>query len=67
MTDADRRAGQRLQAAFDLFEAALAIQRTNLRRRHPQAADADVEAKLAEWLLRRPPEPDVFLRRGQRK
>lgn len=57
MTDADRLAGKRLRSAFDLFAAAMDIQRVNLRRRHPEADAAELERRLGAWLLDRPGAP----------
>ena len=57
MTDADRLAGKRLRSAFDLYAAALDIQRVNLRRRHPEATAAELEQRLRMWLLERPGAP----------
>lgn len=57
MTDADRLAGRRLRSAFDLYAAALDIQRVNLRRRHPEATEAELEQRLHAWLLDRPGAP----------
>ncbi|HVS00279.1 MAG TPA: hypothetical protein VMW27_26865 [Thermoanaerobaculia bacterium] len=44
----------RMQQAMDLFEAAEAIMRQNLRRWHPEANAAEIEARLAAWLQKRP-------------
>jgi hypothetical protein len=51
----DREIGvQRLRVALDLFESGVDLMRQNLRRRHPDAGDAEIEAKLDEWLSERP-------------
>lgn len=47
-------AAEKLRAALDMYNTGLAIMRQNLRRRFPQAADAEIEAKLEEWLRNRP-------------
>lgn len=43
-----------LRAAFDLFEAGVALMRQNLRRQYPDAADDDIERRLQTWLHHRP-------------
>jgi len=45
---------KRMQVAFDLFETAQLIMRQNLRRRHPELEDAEIERRLIEWRHRRP-------------
>jgi hypothetical protein len=45
---------KRMQVAFDLFETAQIIMRQNLRRRHPELKDAEIERRLIEWRHRRP-------------
>jgi len=57
MNEGDRLAGKRLRSAFDLYAAALDIQRVNLRRRFPRADDAEVESRLRALLLDRPGPP----------
>lgn len=44
----------RLKMAFDLYETAEAIMRQNLRRRFPDAPEAEIERRFVEWLHRRP-------------
>jgi hypothetical protein len=44
----------RMKVAFDLYETAEAIMRQNLRRRHPEADEAEIERGLAAWLRHRP-------------
>ncbi len=46
----DETAAERLQAAFDLYEAAERLMRQNLRRRHPGAPDDEIERMLDAWL-----------------
>jgi hypothetical protein len=48
-----------LRIAFDLFEAGEAIMRQNLRRRHPDASESEIDAKLIAWLGDRPSLADV--------
>ena len=46
--------GDRFAAVLDLFSFALQQQRANLRRRFPKAQEANIDAKLAKWLAKRP-------------
>lgn len=46
--------GQRLSAAFELAEVADWIMQGNLRRRFPDASDAEIERRLIEWRRTRP-------------
>ncbi|MFW6012489.1 MAG: hypothetical protein ACOC92_02135 [bacterium] len=50
----DPEAAKRLELAFDLYEAAEAIMRQNLRRRNPEATDEEIEEGIRAWLRRRP-------------
>ena len=45
---------QRMEVAFDLCETAEVMMRQNLRRRHPDLEDAEIEELLGQWRLRRP-------------
>lgn len=47
-------AAQRLQLAFELYEAGEAMMRAKLRRQHPDASERDIEALLVAWLRERP-------------
>lgn len=47
-------AADRLRLALDLFAAGEAMMRQNLKRRHPEASDAEIEQHLTAWLLERP-------------
>ena len=40
--------------ALDLFETGVDVMRQNLRRRHPEAHDEEIERLLGEWLRQRP-------------
>ena len=42
------------RATLDLCETGVGLMRQNLRRRHPEAANEDVERLLRAWLLDRP-------------
>lgn len=44
----------RAQMTFDLCDAAEQIMRQNIRRRHPELSEAEVEERLAGWYLSRP-------------
>jgi hypothetical protein len=52
-------AAERLAMAFDLYDAAESMMRQNLRRRHPEADDDEIEQRLIEWLLTRRGEGDA--------
>jgi hypothetical protein len=45
---------QSFRATLDLFQTGIDLMRQNLRRRHPQAAEEDIERLLHDWLLERP-------------
>ncbi len=44
----------RMKMAFDLYETAEAIMRQNLRRRFPNASEAEIERRIVSWLHHRP-------------
>jgi hypothetical protein len=44
----------RLRTAFDLSALGESIRRAQLRREHPDATDAEIEALLIAWLETRP-------------
>ena len=48
----------RFQAVLDLHDTGVEMMRMNLRRRHPDATDAQIQQKLVEWLHDRPGAPD---------
>ena len=48
------KAAERLRLALDLFAVGEAMMRQNLRRKHPDASGAEIEAWLAAWLRERP-------------
>jgi len=52
--DTAREFGQRLEFAFDLYEAGEEIMRRNLERRHPGADREEIERRLIDWLHKRP-------------
>lgn len=49
MTD-PARMKRNLQLTFDLHEAGVAMMRQNLRRRHPDASEAELKEMLRAWL-----------------
>jgi len=44
----------RFQTALALAETGVRLMRQSLRRRHPAASDAEVDAMLRHWLTSRP-------------
>ena len=54
MTPDQEKAAAALRCALDMHEAGVALMRQNLRRRHPEARDSEVDELLAEWLATRP-------------
>lgn len=52
MTDAQ--AAANLRTAFDLFTAGVRLQRQNLRRRHPEASEQEIDRLLKAWMQERP-------------
>lgn len=44
----------RLELALELFDAAIEMLRTRLRREQPGITEAAVEARVNEWLMTRP-------------
>jgi len=47
-------AARRLRLALDLFETGEALMRQRLRQEHPALTEAEIEARLLEWLRDRP-------------
>ena len=45
---------QRLRTAFQLHDEGVALMRQNLRRRHPDESDEQIEQRLQAWLRERP-------------
>jgi hypothetical protein len=54
MTTARNHAAERLRFALDMHETGVALMRQNLRRRHPDWSEAQIDERLAEWLATRP-------------
>jgi hypothetical protein len=42
------------RATLDLFQTGVDLMRQNLRRRHPDADEHEIERRLQAWLLERP-------------
>jgi hypothetical protein len=42
------------RATLDLFQTGIDLMRQNLRRRHPEAAEQELDRLLGEWLRERP-------------
>ena len=47
----------RMRATFDLYQTAVDMMRQNLRRRHPDASEAEIARQLQEWMLEQPEDP----------
>ena len=47
-------AARRLRLALDLFEVGEHMQRQRLRRQLPEATEAQIDAEVTAWRLRRP-------------
>jgi hypothetical protein len=45
---------ERFRLTLDIFEFGERLLRQKLRRKHPQATEAELEAGIVEWLQRRP-------------
>ncbi len=45
---------ERARITFELCETAEKIMRQNIRRRHPELSEEEVEERLIEWYRRRP-------------
>jgi Rv0078B-related antitoxin len=45
---------EKFRAALELHEAGVAVMRQNLRRRNPDASDAEIDELLSAWLRTRP-------------
>ncbi len=47
-------AAERLRLALEMFDLGLDIMRQNLRRKHPEDTQAEIQEKLRAWLQDRP-------------
>lgn len=45
---------RRLVEALELHEEGVAMMRQTLRRKHPEASEAEIQRRLQAWLLERP-------------
>jgi hypothetical protein len=54
MKSASSAVGDAFRTTLDLFQSGVDLMRQNLRRRHPDAGEQDIERLLHEWLLERP-------------
>ena len=43
---------ERLRQALDAMQTGIELKRATLRRRHPEESEAEIEARLREWLCR---------------
>ncbi len=46
--------GERIETALQLFDLAVDLLRTRLRREQPELGDAEIEEAVRAWLHRRP-------------
>ena len=44
----------RFQTTLDLWTTGVALRRQSIRRAHPDATEAEVEARVNQWLQERP-------------
>jgi len=54
MAEAPLTPAQKLQLAFELFEAGREMKRQQLRREFPELGEAEIASKLAAWVSTRP-------------
>jgi hypothetical protein len=54
MPSTPRTAADAFRATLDLFQTGVDLMRQNLRRRHSDASDEEIEQRLREWLQDRP-------------
>jgi hypothetical protein len=47
-------AGERIEVALELFDLAVDMMRTRLRRDRPDVTDAEIEQAVRAWLHHRP-------------
>lgn len=50
---------RRLRLAFELHDTGVALKRQTLRRQHPEATEAEIDALLGRWLRREGEQPDA--------
>lgn len=49
-------AAARLRVAFEMHDTGMQLQRQNLRRRNPDASEAEIDRLFEQWLDDRPPD-----------
>ena len=54
MASSSSSVAEAFRTTLDLFQTGIDVMRQNLRRRHPDASDEDVDELVREWLLERP-------------
>lgn len=54
MSDTHEVIAARLRLAFEMHAMGEAMMRQRLRREHPNASDAEIEARVVAWLRERP-------------
>jgi hypothetical protein len=54
--DSPTELGRRLDQALALADEGLEIMGQNLRRRHPDASDEEIQERLSAWVNDRPPD-----------
>jgi hypothetical protein len=47
----------RMRIAFDLYQTSVEMMRLNLRRRHPEASEQEIQRRLQKWMFEQPEEP----------
>jgi hypothetical protein len=60
---ADTVEARRFAEAARMSEEGIALMRQNLRRRHPEADETEIDRLLAEWRVDRPLDAPGFVRR----
>lgn len=61
--DTEERLRKRFLIAVELAETGIAIKRQNLRRKHPDATEDEIDRMLRDWRRRRPPDSPGHPRR----
>jgi hypothetical protein len=55
----DNPAVRRLRLALDMYELGESMQRTRLRRLHPELTDTQLDAEISAWLISRSGGPTI--------
>jgi hypothetical protein len=53
----------RMEATLELYQFAKDVMRQNLRRRHPEESDEQIEGRLWDWLRKKPSTDRVLVLR----